>query len=67
MWSGGICSPDAQDTQTARILVDKLKTVAEASNIKTVRAGIPMGRESMYEACGFMRDAVHLRVVLHNV
>lgn len=65
-WAGDMCSPDDADIEAARILVDKLKTVAKANNIKTIRAGIPLGQESMYEACGFKRDAGHLRFVLHD-
>lgn len=65
-WSGGICSPDDTDIEAAKTIVDKLKTVAKANNIKTIRAGIPLGQESMYEACGFKRDAGHLRFVLHD-
>lgn len=64
-WSGGICSPDDTDVKAAKIIVDELKQVAKQNNVKTVRAGISTGQERMYEACGFKRDAGHLRVVLH--
>ena len=64
-WSGGICSPDDTDIAAAKIIVAKLKQVAKENNVKTIRAGIFLGQESMYEACGFKRDAGHLRFVLH--
>ena len=65
-WAGDMCKPDDADIEAAKILVDKLKTVAKANNIKTIRAGIPLGQEGLYEACGFKRDAGHLRFVLHD-
>ena len=60
-WSGSMTSPDANDINTAKILVDKLTQVAKQNQVDIVRVGIAQGQSEMYEKCGFQRDKGYLR------